>query len=206
MAEELSENVAIGHSDIYVMAFGYCSAQDASTGHGGGGVQPRNGETLPGCVDRPGLSNCAVRQYIPKGSHENCTLLKRVMRASVAVGAAGALVFGGLTACSSDDDDSDSASNPAGKPPNCRAIRPPAIRSRSDSSRPRAGGYQMPMLRTSGEAAARYLNENGGGIGGHEDRARRVQSSPRPASATKCANEMVEEGGRGPHAAELAGR
>ena len=50
---------------------------------------------------------------------------------------------------------------------------------------------QMPMLRTSGEAAAKYLNENGGGIGGHKIELVVCKSSPRPASATKCANEMV---------------
>ncbi len=94
--------------------------------------------------------------------------LKRVMRASVAVGAAGALVFGGLTACSSDDDDSDSASNPAGKttelPSNPATGDPIKIGFIASEG----GAVQMPMLRTSGEAAAKYLNENGGGIGGHK--------------------------------------
>ena len=102
------------HSDIYVMAFGYCSARDASTGHGArcsrGTARPRPAVWI--ALDcRTVLSGNTFRR-----DHMKTALsLKRVMRASVAVGAAGALVFGGLTACSSDDDDSDSASNPAGK-------------------------------------------------------------------------------------------
>lgn len=119
--------------------------------------------------------------------------LKRVMRASVAVGAAGALVFGGLTACSSDDDDSDSASNPAGKttelPSNPATGDPIKIGFIASEG----GAVQMPMLRTSGEAAAKYLNENGGGIGGHKIELVVYKQSEEPASATKCANEMVEK-------------
>jgi len=112
---------------------------------------------------------------------------------SVAAGAAGALALGGLTACSSDDNSSDSAGNPAGKttelPSNPATGDPIKIGFIASEG----GAVQLPMLRTSGEAAARYLNENGGGIGGHKVELVVCKQSEEPASATKCANELVEK-------------
>ncbi|MFZ2241123.1 MAG: ABC transporter substrate-binding protein [Gordonia amarae] len=119
--------------------------------------------------------------------------LKRLLRVSVAAGAAGALALGGLTACSSDDNSSDSAGNPAGKttelPSNPATGDPIKIGFIASEG----GAVQLPMLRTSGEAAARYLNENGGGIGGHKVELVVCKQSEEPASATKCANELVEK-------------
>lgn len=111
--------------------------------------------------------------------------LKRLLRVSVAAGAAGALALGGLTACSSDDNSSDSAGNPAGKttelPSNPATGDPIKIGFIASEG----GAVQLPMLRTSGEAAARYLNENGGGIGGHKVELVVCKQSEEPASATK---------------------
>ncbi|GAA3951946.1 ABC transporter substrate-binding protein [Gordonia caeni] len=114
--------------------------------------------------------------------------LKRAVRSTVAIGAAAALVFGGLTACSSDDDESSSAG------PTTTLADDPAT---GDTIKigfiaPEGGQVSLPSVREGGEAAAKYVNENGGGIGGHKIELVVCKQHEEPATATKCANEMVE--------------
>ena len=47
--------------------------------------------------------------------------------------------------------------------------------------------------RQGGEAAAKYINENGGGINGHKIDLVLCNQQEDPASATKCINEFVEK-------------
>lgn len=58
---------------------------------------------------------------------------------------------------------------------------------------PEGGTVNLPMVREGGEAAVEYLNNNGGGIGGHKVDLIVCEQHEEPASATKCANEMVEQ-------------
>ncbi|MCK0438486.1 ABC transporter substrate-binding protein [Gordonia alkaliphila] len=105
------------------------------------------------------------------------------------MGAAAALVLGGLTACSSDDDSSNSAGKTTELPGN--AATGDAIK--IGFIAPEGGQISLPMVREGGEAAAKYINENGGGIGGHKIELVICKQHEEPASATKCANEMVEK-------------
>lgn len=113
----------------------------------------------------------------------------RRLRAAGAVLAAAAVLGGGLTACASDDSSSDTtgatvelAANPATGP----AIKLGFIT-------PEGGAVSLPEVRQAGEAAVKYLNENGGGIAGHKIDLVVCKEQEEPASATKCANQMVEQ-------------
>ncbi|MFM9378325.1 ABC transporter substrate-binding protein [Gordonia sp. VNK21] len=114
--------------------------------------------------------------------------LKRTLRQAMVVGAAGALVFGGLTACSSDDDSTAASSGPTVEltenAPTGEAIKVGLIV-------PESGAISVPSVREGGEAAAEYLNANGGGVGGHKVELEICKEAEEPVSATKCANEMV---------------
>ncbi|MEE3851184.1 ABC transporter substrate-binding protein [Gordonia sp. LSe1-13] len=106
-------------------------------------------------------------------------------------GAAGLLVLGGVTACA--DDSSSDSSAPAGDtsalPSNPATGDPIKI----GYITPEGGAVSLPMVREGGEAAAQYLNNNGGGIGGHQVDLVVCEQQEDPASATACANQMVED-------------
>lgn len=114
--------------------------------------------------------------------------LKRTARSTLALGAAAALVFGGLTACSSDDESSTGGPTTTlpDNPAQGEAIKIGFIA-------PEGGQVTLPSVREGGEAAAQYINANGGGIGGHKIELVVCKQHEEPATATKCANEMVEK-------------
>ena len=111
--------------------------------------------------------------------------LKRI----AALGAAGLVALSALTACSSDSDEQRAASDITlpSNPATGEAIKIGFIT-------PEGGAISLPELRQAGEAATRYLNENGGGIGGHKIDLVVCSQHEEPASAQKCANDMVEKG------------
>lgn len=115
--------------------------------------------------------------------------MKRTLRSTLVVGAAAALVFGGLTACSSDDDKSTAGGPTTTLPDNAAEGEPIKI----GFIAPEGGAVSLPSVREGGEAAAQYLNENGGGIGGHKIELVVCKQHEEPATATQCANEMVEK-------------
>ncbi|WP_040518553.1 ABC transporter substrate-binding protein [Gordonia neofelifaecis] len=115
----------------------------------------------------------------------------RRLRAAGVVLAASAALAGGLTACSSDESSSTtSSSGPTveltSNPASGEAIKIGFIT-------PEGGAVSLPQLREAGEAAAKYLNENGGGIKGHKVDLVVCKELEEPASATSCANQMVEQ-------------
>ncbi len=114
--------------------------------------------------------------------------LKRTLKSTLVFGTAAALVFGGLTACSSDDGGTDAGPTTAlaDKPAEGDAVKIGFIA-------PEGGQVSIPAVREGGEAAARYINENGGGLGGHKIDLVVCKQHEEPATATKCANEMVEK-------------
>ncbi|GAB98529.1 hypothetical protein GONAM_02_00510 [Gordonia namibiensis NBRC 108229] len=115
--------------------------------------------------------------------------LKRVIRATTVMGCAGILALGGLTACADDSSDSSSAGETSQLPSNAAtgdAVKIGLIV-------PEGGAVTTPMVREGSKAAVEYLNNNGGGIGGHKIDLVVCKQQEEPASATKCANQMVEE-------------
>ncbi|MDH3010097.1 ABC transporter substrate-binding protein [Gordonia alkanivorans] len=115
--------------------------------------------------------------------------LKRLIRATTVMGCAGILALGGLTACADDSSDSSSAGETSQLPSNAAtgdAVKIGLIV-------PEGGAVTTPMVREGGEAAVEYLNNNAGGIGGHKIDLVVCKQQEEPASATKCANQMVEE-------------
>ncbi|MFC0313246.1 ABC transporter substrate-binding protein [Gordonia phosphorivorans] len=114
---------------------------------------------------------------------------KRAAKSTAVMGAAAAVVLGGLTACSSDDDSSTSAGKTTELPANAATGETIKV----GFIAPEGGQISLPMVREGGEAAAQYINENGGGIGGHKIELVVCKQHEEPASATKCANEMVEK-------------
>ncbi|MCF8587593.1 ABC transporter substrate-binding protein [Gordonia liuliyuniae] len=114
--------------------------------------------------------------------------IRRAVRSTLAVGAAAALLLGGLTACSSDDESSSAG-------PTTTLADDPAT---GDTIKigfiaPEGGQVTVPSVREGAEAAAQYVNANGGGIGGHKLELVVCKQHEEPATATKCANEMVEK-------------
>ncbi|MCP2175524.1 ABC transporter substrate-binding protein [Williamsia maris] len=108
------------------------------------------------------------------------------------LGATGVLAVGGVAACADDSTSSSSdasAASTSSLPSNAatgEAIKVGYIT-------PEGGAVSLAMVREGGEAAANYLNNNGGGIGGHKIDLAVCKEQEEPASATKCANEMVEK-------------
>lgn len=118
--------------------------------------------------------------------------VKRTLRSVVTLGAVGVLALGGLTACA-DDSSSDSGGDTAGK---TSAL--PSNPATGDAIKigyitPEGGAITVPQVREGGEAAVQYLNNNGGGINGHKVDLVVCKEQEEPASATKCANQMVEQ-------------
>ncbi|MCZ0913057.1 ABC transporter substrate-binding protein [Gordonia amicalis] len=116
--------------------------------------------------------------------------LKRVVRTTAVLGCASVLTLGTLTACADDSSDSSSAGETSSLPSNAATGDPIKI----GFITPEGGAVTTPMVREGGEAAVEYLNNNGGGIGGHKIDLVVCKQQEEPASATtKCANQMVEE-------------
>jgi len=115
--------------------------------------------------------------------------LKRVARTTAVLGCASVLTLGALTACADDSSESSSAGETSSLPSNAATGDPIKI----GFITPEGGAVTTPMVREGGEAAVEYLNNNGGGIGGHKIDLVVCKQQEEPASATKCANQMVEE-------------
>ncbi|MGP3707830.1 ABC transporter substrate-binding protein [Gordonia paraffinivorans] len=115
--------------------------------------------------------------------------LKRVLRATTVMGCAGVLALGGLTACADDSSDSSSGGETSALPSNAPTGDPIKL----GLIVPEGGAVTTPTVREGAEAAVEYLNNNGGGIGGHKIDLVVCKQQEEPASATKCANQMVEE-------------
>jgi branched-chain amino acid transport system substrate-binding protein len=115
--------------------------------------------------------------------------LKRVARTTAVLGCASVLTLGALTACADDSSDSSSAGETSSLPSNAATGDPIKI----GFITPEGGAVTTPMVREGGEAAVEYLNNNAGGIGGHKIDLVVCKQQEEPASATKCANQMVEE-------------
>ena len=112
---------------------------------------------------------------------------RRIVRSAMVAGAAGALVLGTLTACSSDEEKAD---GPTTELPTSAAAGEAIKIGLIGAS---GGVVSIPQLAKGGEAAAKYLNDNAGGINGHKVELVVCNQHEDPASATKCANEMVEK-------------
>ncbi|MCG7631819.1 ABC transporter substrate-binding protein [Gordonia McavH-238-E] len=99
----------------------------------------------------------------------------------------------GLTACGSDDSSSGSA-------PSASTTSLPA--DPADGTPVKIGflsaeggaAVSLPEYRQGAEAAVQYVNENGGGLAGHPVELVVCKHQEEPTSATKCANELVEQG------------
>ncbi|MCH5644637.1 ABC transporter substrate-binding protein [Gordonia sp. ABSL49_1] len=117
--------------------------------------------------------------------------LRRALRSAGILGAASLLAIGGITACADDSssDDTSSAGSTTALPSNPATGDPIKI----GFIAPEGGVVTLPMVREGGEAAASYLNNNGGGIGGHKIDLVVCKQQEEPASATNCANQMVEQ-------------
>ncbi|MEO9329033.1 ABC transporter substrate-binding protein [Gordonia aurantiaca] len=117
------------------------------------------------------------------------TTLKRALRATIVMGCAGVLALGGLTACADDSSDSSSSGSTSALPSNAATGDPVKL----GLIVPEGGAVTTPMVREGAEAAVDYLNNNGGGLSGHKIDLVVCKQQEEPASATKCANQMVEE-------------
>ncbi|MGC4961805.1 ABC transporter substrate-binding protein [Gordonia sp. DT218] len=117
--------------------------------------------------------------------------VKRVLRTTATIGAAGLLLVGGVTACADDNssDSAGSAGSTSALPSNAATGDPVKI----GFITPEGGPITVPMVREGGEAATQYLNNNGGGLGGHKIDLVVCKEQEDPASATSCANQMVEQ-------------
>nr|WP_212763283.1 ABC transporter substrate-binding protein [Gordonia araii] len=96
------------------------------------------------------------------------------------------MILGALTACTSDGDDA----GPTTELPTSAATGDAVKIGLIGAS---GGVVSIPQLTQGAEAAAKYLNDNGGGINGHKVELVICNQQEDPASATKCANEMVEK-------------
>ncbi|MCX5042008.1 ABC transporter substrate-binding protein [Aldersonia sp. NBC_00410] len=116
---------------------------------------------------------------------------RRGVRSALAVGASAVIVFAGATACSSDSDSSESSSAESTTTlPSDPATGTPI---RLGFITLEGGPASLPMTREGAEAAVRYVNENAGGVAGHPIELVVCKQQEDPASATKCANDMVEQ-------------
>lgn len=113
------------------------------------------------------------------------------MRVTTILGVAGMLALSGVTACA-DDSSSDGAGDngPTTELPSNAATGDPI---KVGFITPEGGAVTTPMVREGGEAAVEYLNNNGGGINGHRVELVVCKQQEEPASATSCANQMVEQ-------------
>lgn len=120
-----------------------------------------------------------------KKSHSQSSGLRR----AVGIGAASLLALGVVSACGDSSSDEASAAADVSFPTDVPTGDPIKVGFIS----PEGGVVNLPMVREGGEAAVEYLNNNGGGIGGHTIELIVCNQAEEPASATKCANEMVEK-------------
>jgi branched-chain amino acid transport system substrate-binding protein len=107
------------------------------------------------------------------------------------IGAATVVAVGGVSACA--DESSTSSSQSAGPTTSLPADAATGDPIKVGYITPEGGAVTLPMVREGGEAATEYLNNNGGGIGGHEVDLVVCKQQEDPASATNCANQMVEQ-------------
>ncbi|AZG48243.1 ABC transporter substrate-binding protein [Gordonia insulae] len=117
--------------------------------------------------------------------------VKHALRTAATVGAVAVLAVGGLSACADDSSSGsgDSAGATSALPSNAATGDPIKV----GFITPEGGPITVPMVREGGEAATEYLNNNGGGIGGHKIDLVVCKEQEDPASATSCANQMVEQ-------------
>ncbi len=110
--------------------------------------------------------------------------LRRVLRTATVIGCSGVLALGALTACADDSSESSTAGETSQLPSNPATGDPVKV----GLIVPEGGAVTTPMVREGSEAAVEYLNNNGGGIGGHQIELVVCKQQEEPASATKCAN------------------
>ncbi|MGW8815525.1 ABC transporter substrate-binding protein [Gordonia terrae] len=115
--------------------------------------------------------------------------LRRVLRTATVIGCSGVLALGALTACADGSSESSTAGETSPLPSNPATGDPVKV----GLIVPEGGAVTTPMVREGSEAAVEYLNNNGGGIGGHQIELVVCKQQEEPASATKCANQMVEQ-------------
>ncbi|MGW4119619.1 ABC transporter substrate-binding protein [Nocardia sp. NPDC004711] len=117
----------------------------------------------------------------------------RHRRALAGISALALLGALGVTACSSDNGSNNSAvagASTTALPDNPAAGAPVKIGFISTE-----GGavVSIPEMREGAQAAAEYVNKNGGGLAGHPIDLVVCKQQEEPTSATKCANELVEQ-------------
>ncbi|MGV9858661.1 ABC transporter substrate-binding protein [Gordonia sp. NPDC003425] len=103
--------------------------------------------------------------------------------------AVGLLSMAGMTACASSDSGSNSSGPTSALPSNAATGEPINIGFITGEG----GAISIPALREGGQAAADYLNNNAGGVAGHKVNLIVCKQQEDPASATKCANQLVEQ-------------
>ena len=119
--------------------------------------------------------------------------LTRYRRTLAGISALALLGTLGATACSSDSDSNNSGAAGASTtslPDNPATGAPVKIGFVSTE-----GGavVSLPEMREGAQAAAEYVNKNGGGLAGHPIDLVVCKQQEDPTSATKCANELVEQ-------------
>jgi branched-chain amino acid transport system substrate-binding protein len=119
---------------------------------------------------------------------------RRSGRVIISVGASVVLTVLGATACS-DGSDSDSSADSALPTTSLPANEATGAPIKVGFINSEGGSFaSFPANRETAEAAAKYVNANAGGVGGRPIELVVCKQQEEPASATNCANQMVEEG------------
>ncbi|MBD0861767.1 ABC transporter substrate-binding protein [Gordonia sp. zg691] len=117
----------------------------------------------------------------------------RHRRAIAGLSALALVSMAGLTACGSDE----SSSNDASAAPTTSLPADPADGApvKVGFISPEGGAaVSIPEYRQGAEAAVKYVNDNAGGLAGRPVELVVCKQQEEPTSATKCANELVEQG------------
>ncbi|PHV67092.1 ABC transporter substrate-binding protein [Williamsia muralis] len=119
--------------------------------------------------------------------------LTRHRRAVAGLSALALVSVVALTACGSDDSSSSGAPSAATTSLPADPADGPPVKIGFISAEGGAA-VSLPEYRQGAEAAVQYVNENGGGLAGHSVELIVCKQQEEPTSATKCANELVEQG------------
>ena len=113
-------------------------------------------------------------------------------RRALAVAGSLVLLAGlGATACSNDSDSSNKSIGSTTALPDKPATGTPVTI--GFVSTEGGAAVSMPEMREGAEAAVQYVNKNGGGLAGHPINLVVCKQQEEPTSATKCANQFVEQ-------------
>lgn len=115
----------------------------------------------------------------------------RRKRVLAGVGALVLLGAFGVTACSSDDSSNDSTAGASttslpANPANGAPVKIGFVSTEGGAA------VSLPEMRQGAEAAVQYVNKNGGGLAGHQIDLVVCKQQEEPTSASKCANQFVE--------------